>query len=199
MQHLYAGVTWRRDVTSKTAYLTFDDGPIPEVTPRVLDILARYQVHATFFCVGENIVKHPDVFLRVIDEGHAVGNHTFNHLPGWQTPTTTYLSNIAMADEVMRANGVTTHLFRPPYGRMRTAQKRTVGREYEIIMWDVLTHDYNTNYYTPQMILNIVRRYTRNGSIINFHDSIKSEKNVLGALPQTIEWLLNEGYQLDTL
>ncbi|MBQ7209776.1 MAG: polysaccharide deacetylase family protein [Paludibacteraceae bacterium] len=198
LQHLYGNVVWRGDVAARVVYLTFDDGPIPEVTPRVLDILGYYGIKATFFCVGENVVKHADIFQRMIAEGHAVGNHTYNHLAGWQTPTDKYLLNVEKAQEAMLAQGADTNLFRPPYGRMRFSQKKVLKDKYQIVLWDVLTHDYNSS-YTPQKILDVVRRYTRNGSIINFHDSLKSEKNMLAALPLCIEWLTENGYICKTL
>lgn len=198
MQHLYTGVTWRRDVASRVVYLTFDDGPIPRVTPAILDLLARHDAKATFFCVGDNIRKHPDLFQRIIDEGHAVGNHTYHHVAGWQTPTATYLSEVEQCDNQMRAFGVEPRLFRPPYGRMRHSQKKAVALTHEVVMWDVLTHDYNKR-YTPRDLVEIVKRYTRQGSILNFHDSIKSEKQVLGSLDEIIDWLRSEDYRLLTL
>ena len=198
LQHLYGNVVWRGDVAKRVVYLTFDDGPVEEVTPAVLDILGHYGVKGTFFCVGENIARHPQLFARILAEGHAVGNHTYNHLAGWQTPTDVYLDNVEKAQRQMAKAGVQTHLFRPPYGRMRFSQKRAVADKYSIVMWDVLTHDYNLN-YTPEKILRIVQRYTRNGSIINFHDSLKSADNMLGALPDCIEWLQKNGFEMSLL
>ncbi len=181
---------WRIDSLSKAVYLTFDDGPVPECTPQVLDILARYDVKATFFMVGENAVRYPDIVDRVRREGHSIGNHTYHHLKGFRVCTDTYLQNIRLADQVLQ-----TRLFRPPYGRIRYGERKAVRQAgYSIFLWDVLTHDYNAN-YTPARIFDIVRCYTRSGSIITFHDSIKTQERLFTALPDIIEWLQDEGYQ----
>lgn len=190
LQHLYAGVTWRVEPSSKVVYLTFDDGPIPECTPQVLDILAHYQAYATFFMVADNAAHHPDLVARVRQEGHTIGNHTYHHLKGYAVATQTYLRNVQYADQVLHSM-----LFRPPYGRMRYAEKKALQRAgYRICLWDVLTHDYN-DAYSPNDMLAIVKHYTRNGSIINFHDSIKTKDRLLPALPHIIQWLQSQGYQ----
>lgn len=192
IQRMYVGVHWRMSHKRKAVYLTFDDGPIPEVTPQVLAILDRYGVKATFFMVGENVVKHPDVFQQVRDGGHAIGNHTYNHMKGLRVRTRAYINNIEKADAVLGG----TRLFRPPYGRFWIWQKLALFRRgYEMYLWDVLTHDYNSN-YTPERMLAVIKRYTRNGSIINFHDSVKSNERMLAVLPQAIEWLQQEGYEI---
>lgn len=176
----------------KAVYLTFDDGPIPEVTPKVLAILDRYGVKATFFMVGENIDKHPDVFEQVIKAGHAIGNHTYNHVKGWKYSTADYIANVQKFPKE-------TKLFRPPYGRTWLWQRMAVKRlGYEIYLWDVLTRDYNPR-RTPEAMLKQIQRQTRSGSIINFHDSIKSNERMLAVLPLAIEWLLANGYELKTL
>lgn len=176
----------------KAVYLTFDDGPIPEVTPKVLAILDRYGVKATFFMVGENIDKHPDVFEQVIKAGHAIGNHTYNHVKGWKYSTADYIANVQKFPKE-------TKLFRPPYGRTWLWQRMAVKRlGYEIYLWDVLTRDYNPH-RTPEAMLKQIQRQTRPGSIINFHDSIKSNERMLAVLPLAIEWLLANGYELKTL
>lgn len=191
-QRLYVGVHWRMDSHRKAVYLTFDDGPIPEVTPQVLAILDRYGVKATFFMVGENAVKHPEVFEQVRAGGHSIGNHTYNHIKGLRVRTRAYLNNIGKADSVLGG----TCLFRPPYGRFWIWQKLALFRQgYEMYLWDVLTHDYNPC-YTPERMLAVIQRYTRNGSIINFHDSLKSNERMLAVLPQAIEWLQQEGYEI---
>lgn len=180
------------DSRRKAVYLTFDDGPIPEVTPQVLAVLDRYGVKATFFMVGENAVKHPEVFEQVRAGGHSIGNHTYNHIKGLRVRTRAYLDNIGKADTVLGG----TCLFRPPYGRFWIWQKLALFRQgYEMYLWDVLTHDYNPN-YTPERMLAVIQRYTRNGSIINFHDSLKSNERMLEVLPQAIEWLQQEGYEI---
>ena len=203
MQRMYRGVTWRRVTRdadagkpAKIAYLTFDDGCIPEVTPAILDILAKYGVKATFFVVGDNIQKYPHIYARVLKEGHRVGNHTFHHSKGTQFATDDYIRDIDACQQAMRQS---IGLFRPPYGKMKPSQKRAVlSRGYEIILWDVLTHDYNPR-YTPEKMLRVVKRYTRPGSIINFHDSVKSGARTIAVLPQVIEWLQAEGYAIQTL
>ena len=174
----------------KTVYLTFDDGPIPEVTPWVLDTLAQYNVKATFFMVGENVRKNPELFERIKAEGHSYGNHTMNHRVGHKSSFRAYAHDIALADKL-----IGSHLFRPPHGLMGWDQARTIKQRYNIIMYDVVTRDYNRN-FTPDRIFKNVRRYTRNGSIIVFHDSLKAWNNMSNALPQAIEWLLQQGYEL---
>lgn len=176
----------------EAVYLTFDDGPIPEVTPKVLAILDKYGVKATFFMVGENIDKHPEVFEQVVQAGHAIGNHTYNHMKGWKVSTAEYLANVQKFPKE-------TKLFRPPYGRTWVWQRRAVKKlGYEIYLWDVLTRDYNPR-RTPEAMLRQIQRCTRPGSIINFHDSVKSNERMLKVLPEAIEWLLANGYELKTL
>ncbi len=176
----------------KAVYLTFDDGPIPEVTPKVLAILDKYGVKATFFMVGENIDKHPDVFDQVVQAGHAIGNHTYNHMKGWRVSTAKYIANVQKFPKE-------TKLFRPPYGRTWLWQRRAVKRlGYEIYLWDVLTRDYNPC-RTPEAMLKQIQRQTRPGSIINFHDSVKSNERMLAVLPLAIEWLQSQGYDVKTL
>jgi peptidoglycan/xylan/chitin deacetylase (PgdA/CDA1 family) len=155
----------------------------------VLDVLDSYGVKATFFCVGENVRKHPGIYRMILDRGHGVGNHTYNHLQGICTPTKNYLANVEKAAELIRSP-----LFRPPHGHMRLPQTCLLRRRYRIIMWDVVTRDYSPH-LTPEGVFNTVRKYTRNGSIIVFHDSLKAESNLREALPRSIEWLLSEGYR----
>lgn len=176
----------------KAVYLTFDDGPIPEVTPKVLAILERYGVKATFFMVGENIDKYPEVFAQVVKAGHSIGNHTYNHIKGWKVTTAEYIANVQKFPKE-------TKLFRPPYGRTWVWQRKAVkDLGYEIYLWDVLTRDYNAK-RTPEAMLRQIQRQTRPGSIINFHDSIKSNERMLEVLPKAIEWLVARGYRLEGL
>ena len=178
--------------TGKAVYLTFDDGPIPEVTPKVLAILAKYNEKATFFMVGENIDKHPEVFRQVVEAGHQIGNHTYNHLKGWRTSYREYMENVAKWPKK-------TNLFRPPYGKATLRQRIALHKMgYTLIYWDILTRDYDKE-VTPEQMLRLIQRETRPGSIINFHDSIKSNERMLEVLPQAIEWLQKEGYELVTL
>ena len=190
----------------KAVYLTFDDGPIPEVTPRVLEILDRYDVKATFFMVGENIDKHPEVFEQVVKAGHSIANHTYNHLKGWNVPFDTYMKNVAQWEETVRNKFSIfnfqfsiSNLFRPPYGKATLCQRRAlVKKGYRLIYWDVLTRDYEPT-RSPEAMLAQIKRETREGSIINFHDSLKSNERMLAVLPQAIEWLQAQGYELRPL
>lgn len=185
---LFPGTFWKIPQPEKCVYLTFDDGPIPEVTPWVLDILDKYRIKATFFCVGDNVRKYPDIYRMVLDKGHHVGNHTFNHIQGIHHMTKNYESNVEKATEYIEST-----LFRPPHGHMRLPQIINLRKKYKIIMWDVVTRDYSP-YMKPDDIVNVIKKYTDNGSIIVFHDSIKAEANVREALPRCIEWLREEGY-----
>ena len=179
-------------VDKRAVYLTFDDGPIPEVTPRVLAILAKYKVKATFFMVGENIDKHPEVYEQVVQAGHSIGNHSYNHLKGWRTSFKTYMENVSKWPKK-------TTLFRPPYGKATLRQRIALHKMgYTLIYWDILTRDYDAS-VTPEQMLRLIQRDTRPGSIINFHDSLKSNERMLTVLPQAIEWLQKEGYVLAAL
>ena len=212
LRRLYPGALWRMDSEQKAVYLTFDDGPIPEVTPWVLDLLDHYGIKATFFMVGDNISKYPDVFDEVVRRGHRIGNHTFNHIRGFSRKYFTsysYLENTEKAYDLMRAQmkQIPCHesqlrplLFRPPHGHMGWAQYITLKKRYRIVMWDLVTRDYSKKLRGPQVLANVLR-YTRNGSIITFHDSLKSWQNgnLQYALPRAIEFLLQEGYEIKTL
>lgn len=190
---LFPGAIWRIPSSKKCVYLTFDDGPIPEITPWVLDELDRLNVKATFFCVGDNVRKYPDVYKMVLDRGHDVGNHTFNHIQGLRYWTKNYMKNIRKAAELIKSK-----LYRPPHGHMRILQTLLLRRSYKIIMWDVVTRDYSP-LLTPEEVFEVVKKYTRNGSIIVFHDSLKAEKNMKYAMPKAVEWLKAEGYEFKLL
>jgi peptidoglycan/xylan/chitin deacetylase (PgdA/CDA1 family) len=183
------------DPDEKSVYLTFDDGPIPEVTPWVLAQLEKYRIHATFFMVGDNVRKHPDVFQQVVDAGHRIGNHTYNHIKGFEYTRVNYLANTNQANEYIK-----TDLFRPPHGHMRVAQYWELKKYYRIIMWDLVTRDYSKKLNGEQVFDN-VKKYVRNGSIITFHDSLKSwnNGNLPYALPRSLEYLLDQGYEFRTL
>ncbi len=175
-------------------YLTFDDGPTPKITEKVLDILDSYQVKGTFFCIGRNVERHPELFQELLNRDMAVGNHTYSHLNGWKTPNKIYLDDVELANDLIHSN-----LFRPAYGRIRPAQTYKLAQKYRIVMWDVLTKDYNQRISGEDCFQNI-RKYARRGSIIVFHDSIKAQKNLEYALPKSIDFLLNQGFSLmDTL
>lgn len=190
IRYLYPSAIWRMDKDERAVYLTFDDGPIPRVTTWVLDVLDRYGIKATFFMVGDNIRKHPDEFRMVVERGHRIGNHTFNHIRGLSYDINSYLENTEKACRMM----METNLFRPPHGYMSPKQYAELKKRYKIIMWDLVTRDYNRKFNGKQ-ILQKVKKYARNGSIITFHDSIKSEENLKYALPKAIEWLKEQGYE----
>ena len=193
IRKLIPGAVWRLPQKEKTVYLTFDDGPIPEVTPWVLDLLKKYNIKATFFCVGDNVRKYPEVFKMVVSAGHSVGNHTFNHLQGFKVRSDKYVENVELADSYIRSN-----LFRPPHGHLRIRQGMKLSKKFRFVMWDVITRDYNMK-LSGEYVLNVVKRYARNGSIIVFHDSIKAEENMKYALPKAIEFLLSEGYKFEKI
>ena len=193
LRPLWGKVVWRKDPSKKVIYLTFDDGPVPEVTPLVLDLLDEHNIKATFFCVGENVQKHPDTFAQVMSRGHKVGNHTFNHLKGFSVKDEEYYDNIDKAAELINSK-----LFRPPYGRITGKQMKKLRDRYTIIMWDVITHDYNKN-LSPETIMRTIKRYSRNGSLVVFHDSIKAKENVLAVLPLAIEYWKSKGYTFGVL
>ena len=186
---LFPETVWRIPMKHKAVFLTFDDGPIPEVTPWVLDLLDNYGIKATFFCVGDNVRKHPETFRMVVERGHSVGNHTMHHLQGAKVTTARYVADIMEAHAL-----IDSPLFRPPHGLIRWKQAAASKDNMRIIMYDLVTRDYSKK-LTGEQVLDNVRRYVRNGSIIVFHDSLKSESNLRYALPRAIEWLKENGYQ----
>jgi peptidoglycan-N-acetylglucosamine deacetylase len=200
---IFPQLVWRITPSEKKIYLTFDDGPVPGPTEFVLDELKRFNAKATFFCIGDNVKKHPEVFAKVVEGGHTVGNHTFNHLKGWNYSTQEYIDNIALCDNQFATAGIQTplsnrpQLFRPPYGRIKRDQIKSLNG-YRIIMWDVLTHDYSTS-YTPQRCLKGSIRATRAGSIVVFHDSIKAERNLRYVLPRYLDHFRNKGFSFEEL
>ena len=187
LRWLYPLALWRMDRHERSVYLTFDDGPIPQVTPWVLSVLRHYNIKATFFMVGDNVRKHPEEFAQVVAEGHRIGNHTYNHIGGLRHGIRSYLANVEKANDLLH-----TDLFRPPHGWMKWGQYIAVRRRYRVVMWDLVTRDYSTRLNGRDVLFN-VRRYARPGSIITFHDSLKSEDKLLYALPRSIEWLLSQG------
>ena len=186
---LFPETVWRIPMTEKAVYLTFDDGPIPEVTPWVLDVLDHYGIKATFFCVGDNVRKHPATFQQVVERGHSVGNHTMHHLQGSIVTTKRYIADIAEANDYIHSP-----LFRPPHGIIRWKQAAAIKSDMRLVMYDLVTRDYSKK-LNGEQVLDNVKRFTRNGSIIVFHDSLKSEKNLRYALPRAIEWLKENGYE----
>ena len=197
---LYPGLQWRIPTGEKEIYLTFDDGPIPGPTEFVLDQLERYHAKATFFCIGENVSRHPEIFQAVVRQGHAVGNHTFNHLKGWNYSVAEYLANIRLCQEEFLKSPHSLRrvtLFRPPYGRIKRSQIRAL-KGHSIIMWDVLSHDYSRT-QSPDQCLRGTIQATRPGSIIAFHDSLKAEKNMRYTLPRFLDHFTREGYSFKAL
>ena len=192
LRWIYPRATWRMNKHEHAVYLTFDDGPIPEATPFVLDVLKEHNIKATFFMVGDNVRKHPLIYDRVKAEGHQIGNHTFNHISGFKHSIKTYSDNAEKANTYLHS-----HLFRPPHGWMRLTQYARLRKKYRIVMWDLVTRDYS-KWMTAEDVLNNVKRYTRNGSIITFHDSLKSIEKLKTALPQAIIWLKEQGYEFRT-
>ncbi len=177
----------------KTLYLTFDDGPIAEVTPWVLDQLAEYNAKATFFCVGENVLRHPEIIEQMIAEGHTAANHTQNHLSGWASENVPYFHNVRKCAQL-----VDSDLFRPPYGRMKPRQAQFLLRHYRIVMWDVLSADFDPNISEEQCLNNVLKN-TNEGSIIVMHDSLKAQKNMRYTLPRMLEHFSSLGYTFDKI
>lgn len=187
---LFPEAIWRvKHKNRKVVYLTFDDGPVPEVTPWVLDLLDSYDIKATFFLVGDNVRRSPELFKEIKRRGHSWGNHTMHHLQGMKVNTMEYLRDLTEADRL-----IGSVLFRPPHGLLRWKQAAIIKTHYNIVMYDLVTRDYSKK-LNPDQVLENVKHYTRNGSIIVFHDSLKAERNLREALPKAIEWLKNHGYE----
>lgn len=194
LRWFYPHALWRMDRRQKAVYLTFDDGPIPEATPFILDTLDRFGAKATFFMVGDNARKYPHLLQEVKRRGHRIGNHTYNHISGARHWTWTYLANVNKAHELLR-----TDLFRPPHGWIRTVQYRVLRHVgYRVVMWDLVTRDYS-KLLTAEDVINNVKRYARNGSIITFHDSLKSIDKLKHALPESLLWLQQQGYEFRSI
>lgn len=190
---LFPEAVWRLKRLEPTVFITFDDGPVPEVTPWVLDTLDRFGVKATFFMVGDNVLRYPELAEEVRRRGHGIGNHSMHHLQGMKVSTHRYLRDIAEANKLLG-----TTLFRPPHGIMRWSQAAALKHHYNIVMYDVVTRDYSRR-LSPERCVETVRRYTRNGSIIVFHDSIKAWPRLEHALPEALKWLTVQGYSFATL
>lgn len=193
IKRIFPNYVWDIPNNENYVYMTFDDGPTPEVTEWTLEQLKKYNAKATFFCIGNNIKKHPDIFQKIIQDGHAIGNHTFNHLKGWQTATNKYLENVSLCQSQI-PNPKFLNLFRPPYGKIKPSQsKKLRALGYKIIMWDIISYDFNPEVTSQKCLENVVRN-VRSGSIIVFHDSVKAERNLRYALPKTLELLKERGF-----
>ncbi|WP_340075250.1 polysaccharide deacetylase family protein [Leptobacterium sp. I13] len=188
------GYTWDIPSINKTLFITFDDGPTPGVTDWVLEELQKYNAKATFFCIGKNVTKHPELYHRIIHEGHAVGNHTHGHIKGWKTSVSDYIEDIEKASEI-----IDSKLFRPPYGEITIPKGRQLKKlGYKIIMWDVLAIDWKPQISPEKSVSNVIKN-ARNGSIIVFHDSIKASRNMKHALSETLAYFHNSGYTFKSI
>ena len=196
LELLYPQALWHGDRDKKKIYLTFDDGPVPGVTDYILDVLSELDVKATFFCVGENIKKNPEVFKRIVQEKHGIGNHTFNHLNGWATRDEDYLRNIQLCDDMIRHYAAEDHikLFRPPYGKIRRKILKKIRQDYKVIMWDVLSYDFSPDISAGKSLYKS-SKHTRNGSIIIFHDSNKTFEKLKLIISQYILYFKNKNYE----
>lgn len=200
VKNLLRNFVWEIPNSNNIVYLTFDDGPITEVTEWVLDILKKEEIKATFFCIGDNIRKNPTIYQRILNEGHQTGNHTFNHLNGWKTKTIEYIENFKLCEtEQLKLNAEHSLLFRPPYGKMTLSQSIKIHElGYKIVMWDVLSFDFKPTITAEKCKENVLNN-TSAGSIIVFHDSLKAEKTLKKVLPEVIQGLKNRGFQFDVL
>ena len=195
IQHLFKLYTWHKDRNQKTVYLTFDDGPVPSVSDCVLKLLDEYGMQATFFMVGDNVSKNPNLANEIVKEGHAIGNHTYHHLRAGKTPLSVYLEDVEQCRKVIfEKTGIETKTFRPPYGRINRRYARHLLQEYEIVLWDVISWDFK-NGLNPKVALKKVKKHTENGSIVLFHDQQKSKKNLQEILPGYLNFLSNQGFQ----
>ena len=208
LKKLYpSSLIWNKSREDKSIFLTFDDGPIPIVTPWVLKTLKNFNAKATFFCIGENITKHPEIFAQLKADGHAIGNHTYNHLKGWITDDETYLENINKCQQLTQ-----THLFRPPYGRIKRSQIKLLKyqvfsskyqddlqrNQFSIVMWDVLSGDFDTQLSPDKCLKNVIKN-TENGSIVVFHDSLKAWERLEFVLPKALKYWTEKGFEFKAL
>lgn len=178
---------------SRRIYLTFDDGPHPDITPKVLSILEKFNAKATFFCVGQNVERFPETYQMIPDAGHETGNHSFNHLKGWNETTRSYVDNVMKGQPLIQSE-----FFRPPYGRITSSQIRMLKPKFRIVMWSVLSYDFDKN-TSPEQCLKNVTDHVKDGDIVVFHDSEKAAKNMLSALPKLLEILSAKGFTFPTL
>ena len=188
-----SGLIWDVKTGEKVIYLTFDDGPIPVLTPFVLETLKNFNAKATFFCVGENVSRFPGIYREILNQGHATGNHTFHHLNGWKTDDRTYVDDIRKCNEVLNSR-----LFRPPYGRISRSQFKLIRQDYKVFMWSVLSMDFHKK-VTPEECLNISKKHIRPGGIIVFHDNVKASEKLRFALPRFLEHFSEKGFRFEAL
>jgi peptidoglycan-N-acetylglucosamine deacetylase len=200
IKKLFSNYVWDVPNTENKVYLTFDDGPTPDITEWTLQLLKEYNAKATFFCIGDNIRKYPKIFQKLINKGHSIGNHTFNHLNGWKTPTSNYIENVKLHEtEHRNLHSEICNLFRPPYGKIKPWQSKIVRKlGYKIIMWDVISYDFKTNISKEECLENVIKN-VKSGSIIVFHDSKKAFANLEYVLPRTLEFLNEKGFVCDKI
>ena len=205
IKKIFSNYVWDLPNTQNKIYLTFDDGPTPEITGWVLNQLQKHHAKATFFCIGNNIEKHPEIFKKILADGHAIGNHTHNHLNGWKTSTKEYIENsnrwsvVSGQSSNCQLPTANCQLFRPPYGKIKPSQSRKLRQlGYKIIMWDVLSSDFDQK-ITPEQCLENVKSNVKSGSIIVFHDSLKAFQNLEYTLPKTLEFLKEKGFVFDVI
>ena len=186
-------ITWEIPDAAPSLYLTFDDGPTPGITAGVLESLEKFHAKATFFCIGRNVERHPDIYRQILDAGQVTGNHTYSHLKGWYTPNREYFEDVALAAELIRSR-----LYRPAYGMITPSQLRHLKQGYRIVMWDIMSYDfaYNTS---PEKCLGNVIRYVKPGSVVVFHDSLKASEKVLYALPRVLEYFSGKGFSFKSI
>ena len=206
LKYCYPQLLWDKRSTHQSdpcLYLTFDDGPVPEVTPFVLDTLEQYQAKATFFCVGENVDRYPDVYREILAHGHRVGNHTYHHRNGWKTPDARYQEEVARCQTAFQKHRgnhpkAPLNLFRPPYGKISRRQIRQLAPQYTIVMWDILSGDFDAHFDAETCLQKCIK-HTRSGTIIIFHDSYKAQKNLTYVLPRYLQHFAEAGYRFETL
>ena len=209
VKRLFPNYIWRMPQEEKVIYLTFDDGPTPTITNWTLDVLNQFNAKATFFCIGDNVKSHPDIFDNILSNGHAIGNHTYNHPRGWNSSTKSYINNVKQAQEIIdvqlqksgssKIQSSNQKLFRPPYGQLTTKQGRElIDLGYQIIMWHVLAIDWKSSIKKETCLNNVINN-AESGSVIVFHDSEKASKNMMHALPKTLEYFKNKGFTFKSL
>lgn len=193
IKKLYPAIIWDNRKAGKTLFLTFDDGPTPKITEKVLNILDSYKAKATFFCLGRNVERHPDIYTEILQRGHGTGNHTYSHLKGWKTDNPQYFEDIELARKYIKSK-----LFRPPYGQIRRSQISELKSKYKIVLWEVMSHDYEQR-VSKERSLKAILRYTKEGSILVFHDSAKAYKKLEYILPRFLEHYSTKGYSFRAL
>jgi peptidoglycan/xylan/chitin deacetylase (PgdA/CDA1 family) len=193
LKRTFPEITWEIQDTAPSLYLTFDDGPTPGITAGILDALAKFRAKATFFCIGRNVERHPDIYRQILEAGHATGNHTYSHLKGWYTPNREYFEDIDLAAQFIRSP-----LYRPAYGMITPSQLRHLKKHYRIVMWDIMSYDFALN-TSPDKCLHNVMHYVKSGSVVVFHDSLKASEKVLYALPQVLEHFSGKGFAFKSI